>query len=102
MPLRDRPNRSKTVKTIAMKWIRTKTLKVQTLILLCTKRLQQMTADRNPFTPSDKEVEQARLMGMYLVHTNTKALYAAQRVVSRERHRGRHAHVRETISPFAR
>ena len=90
------------MKTTAIKWIRTTKLKVETLIPLVIKWLQQLTTDRNPFTPSEKELEQARLMGIYLIHTNTKRLHAAQRVVSRERPRGRHAQIRETVSHFPR
>ena len=90
------------VKTTALKWIRTTKVKMEALFSWCAKWLQQMTTQRNPFAPSAKELEQARLMGMYLVHANTKPLYAAPRAVSRERFRGRQAYVRETVSHFPR
>jgi hypothetical protein len=101
-PLRETSKAVMPGKTPAIEWVKAAKLKLETLIPVFTKWLQQLTTDRNPFAPSVKELEQARLMGLYLAHTNTKPLYPAHRAVSRERHRGRHANIRETVPHFPR
>ena len=102
MPLQDTSTVVEPVKTTAIKWVKAAKSKLESIIPIFTKWFQQLTIQRNPFTPSVKELEKAQLMGLYLAHTNTKPWYAAPRVVSRERHRGRHAHIRETVSHFPR
>ncbi len=90
------------MKTTAIKWINAARLKFERVFPRVIKFLQPVTIHRNPFAASEKEVEQARLMGMYLLQTNNKQSYAGNWTSSRERHRGRHAHVRERVSHFPR
>jgi hypothetical protein len=90
------------VKTAALSWMRNTALKIETLFEILNKWFQQTTPQRNPFHASHKEVEQSRLVGLYLVHTNTKRVYSGQRFACRERLRGRNGQVRESVSRLAR
>ncbi len=88
------------MKTTPTRWTKTIRSRLEGLVPVLNKWLQQVTMQRNPFAQSVKELEQARLMGMYLAQTNNKRSYAAQRISSQERRCGRYPHVRERASHF--
>ena len=52
----------------------------------------------NPFAPTEKELEQTRLMGIYISQANNKPSYATPTQQSRERDAGKGDLIREMSS----
>jgi hypothetical protein len=90
-----------TVKPSASKWITAAKQKIETGLSMVTRWFNESMAYPNPFAPNQKELEQARLMGMYLAQANDRRLPPFQRSVSRGRIHGRSSYIRQRASRFS-